>query len=139
MNQITLVGNAGKDPELKTVPKKDGSGIWQKLEISLADSRGDEATWYNIEIWGNRAEALQGILKKGMKLTVVGRLEVKSYQSKSGEMRTDLRVNASEIEFVNPKHSQPFGGQQPIVQDTTPQPTTPKPTGEPDIDEEIPF
>lgn len=141
MNRIIVVGNAGKDPVLETVQKKDG-GVVQKMEISVADStrRDDAATWYRITMWGNRGERLSQMIKKGMKLTVIGRLEVSEYLSKTGEKRTDLTVHADEIEFTNPQHSQPMGGQQPIHQtpviDTPP--VAPGAPG-PDINKEIPF
>lgn len=138
MNKIILVGNAGKDAELRSIKKNDGS-FTQVMEISIADSnrRDDSATWYRISMWGNRGERLSQILKKGMKLTVVGRLEVREYTANTGEKRTDLTVHADEIEFTNPQHSQPHGGQQPIQQ--TPVTNTPPVQGAPEVDGEIPF
>lgn len=150
-NRITVVGNAGKDAELRTVKRQDGS-ITQVMDISIADShyRSDQATWFKVSIWGNRAEALAQRLKKGMKLTVMGRLEVSDWISPTNEKRTDLVIHADEIEFTNPQHSQPLGGQQPFQAQAAPQPNQPAPAapqqpssspvgGEPDVDREIPF
>jgi len=144
MNKIILVGNAGKDAEHETVKKRDGSGVLQKMTVAVADSnrRNDSATWYKVVLWGNRAEKLYPIIKKGMKLTVIGRLEVEEYTSNAGEKRTSLEISADEIEFTNPQHSQPLGGQQPIAQsEPAPAPAagSSPPGVAPDIDKEIPF
>lgn len=129
MNRITIVGNVGGDPALRTTPKS------QVLSFSVADThwRTKETTWFKIEMWGARGEKVSELLKKGMKVTVIGEMRSEEYEAKTGEKRTSLVVNADEVEFVNPK-SEAVGGQQP----TKPAALQPEESPE-DVNAEIPF
>ena len=129
MNRITIVGNVGGDPTLRTTPKS------QVLSFSVADThwRTKETTWFKIEMWGARGEKVSELLKKGMKVTVIGEMRSEEYEAKTGEKRTSLVVNADEVEFANPK-SEAAGGQQP----TKPAALQPEESAE-DVNAEIPF
>jgi len=85
MNKVFLLGNLGADPELKDF---DGNA---KLRFRLATSATwrDKASgelkertdWHTLTMWGKRAEALAGILTKGSRVMVEGRLETRSYEA----------------------------------------------------------
>jgi single-strand DNA-binding protein len=85
MNKVFLLGNLGADPELKDF---DGHA---KLRFRLATSATwrDKASgelkerteWHTLTMWGKRAEALAGILTKGSRVMVEGRLETRSYEA----------------------------------------------------------
>ena len=129
MNRITIVGNVGGDPTLRTTPKS------QVLSFSVADThwRTKETTWFKIEMWGARGEKVSELLKKGMKVTVIGEMRSEEYEAKTGEKRTSLVVNADEVEFANPR-PEAAGGQQP----TKPAALQPEESAE-DVNAEIPF
>lgn len=128
VNVICIAGNTGQDAEIKATSNS------QVMSFSVAHThwRTKETTWFKIELWGKRGETLVSRIKKGMKVTVVGELNESRYTGKDGTERTSLVVNASEIEFADPKHSQPMGGQEAIT------PAATQPTAE-DIDGAIPF
>lgn len=85
MNKVFLLGNLGADPELKEF---DGSA---KLRFRLATSATwrdkasgelrEKTEWHTLTMWGKRAEALAGILTKGSRVMVEGRLETRSYEA----------------------------------------------------------
>ena len=85
MNKVFLLGNLGADPELKDF---DGNA---KMRFRLATSATwrDKASgelkerteWHTLTMWGKRAEALAGILTKGSRVMVEGRLETRSYEA----------------------------------------------------------
>ena len=75
---LILIGNLGKDPELRNTP-----GGQSVATLSLATNRryknaGDEAvketTWFRITVWGKQAETCHAFLHKGSKVLVEGRL-----------------------------------------------------------------
>lgn len=129
MNRITIVGNVGGDPTLRTTHKS------QVLSFSVADThwRTKETTWFKVEIWGARGEKVSELLKKGMKVTVIGEMRSEEYEARTGEKRTSLVVNADEVEFANPK-PEAVGGQQP-TKAAAPHPEIPPD----DVNAEIPF
>ena len=127
MNRFCVTGNVGVDAEIVATPKS------QKLKFSIAHNnwRDDKTTWFKVEAWGKKAEALNGRIKKGMKVTVIGELNMDRWTGNDGAERTDLVVNADEIEFMDPQHSKPQGGQEPIAQ--------PDPLRDEDYDKECGF
>ena len=127
MNRLCLTGNVGVDAEIQATPNS------QKLKFSIAHNnyRNNKTTWFKIEAWGKKAELLNGRIKKGMKVTVIGELNMERWTGNDGAERTDLVVNANEVEFLDPQHAKPLGGQKPIAEPTQQSPE--------DIDKEIGF
>jgi len=100
VNKVILIGNLGKDPEVKVTPSgtpvakftlatneryKDKNGQWQ-----------DRTEWHNLVAWQRTAEIIGEYVKKGSKIYVEGRLQTSSWDDKStGEKRyrTEIIVN----------------------------------------------
>lgn len=106
LNKITLIGNVGADPEIRTTP---GGG--RVANFSLATTRqwtgqnGDKqekTEWHKIIAWDSaRGAKLAGIIeqyvKKGDKLFVEGRVEYRQWQDKENQTRYVTEINAQEI------------------------------------------
>ena len=86
VNKVILIGNLGKDPEVKYTPQgtavarltvatnerfKDKSGEWQ-----------DRTEWHNVVLWQRLAEIAGEYLKKGGKVYIEGRLQTRSWDDK---------------------------------------------------------
>jgi len=100
VNKVILIGNLGKDPEVKVTPSgtpvakfslatneryKDKAGQWQ-----------DRTEWHNLVAWQRTAEIIGEYVKKGSKIYVEGRLQTSSWDDKTtGEKkyRTEIIVN----------------------------------------------
>jgi single-strand DNA-binding protein len=104
-NKITLVGNLGRDPELKYTPQ--GTPV---CTFSMAtnerrkDARGGEqeevTTWFRVTLWGRQAETAAQYLQKGRAVYIEGRLRVEEYTGKEGGPRYSLEVNATDLQFI---------------------------------------
>jgi single-strand DNA-binding protein len=100
VNKVILLGNVGKDPEVKFLPS--GSAV---ANFSIATSERfkdkggefqDRTEWHNITAYGKLAEIIRDYVKKGSKLYVEGRLTTRSWDDKdSGKKvyRTEIVVN----------------------------------------------
>jgi single-strand DNA-binding protein len=101
VNKVILVGNLGKDPELKhtsggtavatmTVATnerfKDKSGEWQ-----------DKTEWHTVVLWQRLAEIAAEYLKKGRSVYVEGRLQTRSWEDKQGQKRYTTEIVASDL------------------------------------------
>ena len=102
VNKVILVGNLGKDPEVKFTPSgvpvakfslatnerfKDKAGEWQ-----------DRTEWHNIVAWQRLAEIVGEYVKKGSKIYIEGRLQTSSWEDKqSGEKKYRTEVVASDL------------------------------------------
>jgi single-strand DNA-binding protein len=102
LNRVTLFGNLGNDPELRTT--SEGLKI---LTFRLAtnevffdkDRNKQERTeWHTVVMFGNRAEPLARYLTKGARVLVEGRLQTSSYE-KDGVKRNKTEVIASDVCF----------------------------------------
>lgn len=102
VNKVILVGNVGKDPEVKYAPSgvalakfslatneryKDKSGEWQ-----------DRTEWHNVLAWQRLAEIIGEYVHKGDKLYIEGRLQTSSWEDRqSGEKRFRMEIVARDI------------------------------------------
>ncbi len=107
LNKVTLIGNLGNDPEIRTT-----SGGNKVAQFSLATSRQwnsasgekqEKTEWHKCVAWnaGSRGTGLADIIeryvKKGDKLYVEGRIEYRQYQDKDNQTRYVTEVNVREI------------------------------------------
>lgn len=103
--QITLIGNLGNDPELRTTP----SGV-PVCNFSLAVNRqwtnrdgetAEKTTWFRITVWQRQAETVARYLRKGSRVLVVGEVEEASaYVTREGEAAATIEVTARLIKFM---------------------------------------
>ena len=99
-NKITMVGNVGRDPELRRLT--DGATVCN-FNVAVNDSgrhkRDSSPTWFRITVWGERAAICARTLKKGSAVYVAGRLKPKQWEDRSGERRFSLEVKATDVRF----------------------------------------
>ena len=101
-NKITLVGNAGNDPQLRIV------GDNRKVtEISLAinekgrNGQPDKTEWYRVSLWDAKAEIAANYVRKGNPVMIEGRLSVRTFVDPNTQRdRYSLEVTATEIVLV---------------------------------------
>jgi single-strand DNA-binding protein len=96
MNQISVTGNVGKDPELKYT-----AGGKAVVKFTIADTRGKddqkETIWHNVVCFDEMAENVADQVKKGSRLLIQGRFSERKYQDKDGQDRTWQEIVADEI------------------------------------------
>jgi len=101
LNKVQLIGNLGKDPEIRTTPQ-DAAKV---ASFSLAANRtfrnkdGDsveDTQWFNLEAWKGLATVIEEHLKKGDRIYVEGRMKTESYE-KDGETKYFTKVVVQEM------------------------------------------
>ena len=101
-NTVFLTGRIGQPLEIKTTQ----SG-YKILDISLAVNRSVkkgndwvvETDWHNVTIWGGTAEYIAKYAQKGTKLLVEGELRTQNYETKDGQKRVKVFINASRVQI----------------------------------------
>lgn len=105
MNCVNLMGNIGKDIELKTT--QSGKSVCS-FSLAVADSYDRQKTnWFDVVAWGKTAEFVSQYFRKGSKAAITGRLDVRSYQDKSGNNRTKVEVIAEQVYFCERREQKP--------------------------------
>ena len=112
LNQVTLIGNVGQDPEVRTTA--NGGKV---ANFSLATSRtwknanGDvqeKTEWHRVTVWnrgtkGGVADVVEKYVNKGDKLYVSGSIEYRQWQDKENQTRYATEINASEVILLGGK------------------------------------
>lgn len=86
MQLLTIAGTVGKDAVLRSTGKDDVLGF----SVAVSNGKDKDATWYEAEIWGQRARKLESHIKKGARLTLYGRPKVRVYD---GNAKLGLSVD----------------------------------------------
>jgi single-strand DNA-binding protein len=104
-NKIILVGNLGKDPELRYTPQ--GTPVCsfnmatnEKRKNRQTGEMDDTPTWFRVTLWGRQAETASQYLSRGSAIYIEGRLRVEQYVDRDGKDRTSLEVNATDMQFI---------------------------------------
>lgn len=109
MNKVMLIGNVGKDPDVRYVDQ--GVAV---ARLSLATTeRGytlpngtqvpDRTDWHHVVLWRKLAEIVEKYVHKGDKLYIEGRLRYSVYDDKQGMRRTVTEIWAENMEMLTPK------------------------------------
>jgi single-strand DNA-binding protein len=104
LNQVTLMGNLTRDPELRQTPSGQSvTSFSLALNRSYKDASGEwqEATDYiDIVCWGPLAERVAQYLSKGRRSLVQGRLQSRSWEQE-GQKRSKVEVLANDVTFLD--------------------------------------
>ena len=110
VNKVILVGNLGKDPEVK----KFDSGI-KNASFSLATTEkfknkaGEQVNnteWHNIVVWGALSDVAEKYLKKGSQIYLEGKIKTSSWEDKSGSKRYKTEIYADSFTMLGVKDVQ---------------------------------
>lgn len=80
MQLLTIAGTVGKDAVLRSTT---GGDDVLSFSVAVSNGKDKDATWYEAEIWGQRARKLESHIKKGARLTLYGRPKVRVYEGKA--------------------------------------------------------
>ncbi len=104
MNNVTLIGNLGQDPEMKYF---DSGSKVTKFSLALNSYNKKEekevTDWVNCEAWNKTAELIGEYCKKGHKIAVEGCLKTQTWEDEKGNKRSKTFVLVSKVEFLTSK------------------------------------
>ncbi|NOY17287.1 MAG: single-stranded DNA-binding protein [Gammaproteobacteria bacterium] len=147
VNKVILVGNLGKDPEVRFAPS--GSAV-ANITVATTDSWKDKQTgekqekteWHRVVFFNRLAEIVGEYLKKGSQVYIEGRLQTRKWQGQDGQDRYTTEIVANEMQMLGgrpgssdtawntPENSAP------AQQTATPEVSTPPSD---DFDDDVPF
>jgi single-strand DNA-binding protein len=153
VNKVMLLGNLGRDPEVRTFPNGDSVC---NFSIATSTSWKDKATgekkekteWHNIVMYRKLAEIAGEYLKKGSSVFVEGSLQTRKWQTKEGQDRYTTEVAADTMQMLGGKdnrNSAPSSSDDNFNQEperVNKNETSSSPAGEPTLElpeDDIPF
>lgn len=138
VNKVILIGNLGKDPEVRYMPS--GSAV---ANVTIATSeqwkdkqsgeKQERTEWHNVVFFNRLAEIAGEYLKKGSKVYIEGSLRTRKWQDKAtGADRYTTEIVANDMQMLDGRGGE-SGGQQRQSQPRE------EAMAEPDLDDDIPF
>lgn len=146
-NKITVVGNLGREPELRYTPQ--GSAVCN-FSIATNEKKRDKSgefqdvtTWFRVTLWGKQAENASKYLTKGSPVYIEGRLRVEEWTDRDGNNRYTLEVQGTDMQFLGGgARNEDFAsdsGSEPEYSNTRSTATPTSPTSGGGSDDDIPF
>jgi single-strand DNA-binding protein len=118
INKVIIIGNLGKDPEVKYMP--NGNAV-TNVTIATSESWKDKNTgeqqekteWHRVTFFRRLAEIVGEYLKKGSKVYIEGKLQTRKWQDQSGNDRYTTEIIAHEMQMLDSKGGQSSGASKP--------------------------
>ena len=116
VNKVILVGNLGRDAELRYTP---GGAAVATLNLATtevwndkAGQRQEKTEWHRVVLWGKSAESLSEYLTKGKQIYVEGRLQTRQWDDKDGNKRYTTEIKADRITLLGGGGGRGGGGME---------------------------
>src|SRR5574337_1471322 len=104
VNKAILVGNLGRDPEVRFTPS--GRAV-AKFPLATSErwtdqegNRQERTEWHNVVVWGKQAETCGQYLAKGRQVFVEGSIRTRQYDDKDGNKRYITEIVARDVRFL---------------------------------------
>ena len=143
VNKVTLIGNLGNDPELRST--QSGSAV-ANITLATSESWRDKETqetkerveWHRVIFFGRLAEVVNEYLRKGSQVYVEGRIQTRKWQDKDGNDRYTTEIVANEMQMLGSRGS---NSESPTNQQSasTSQPASQSAIVNEPFDDDIPF
>lgn len=117
VNKVILLGNVGKDPEIKYFDNDRAVANFSlaTTERGFRAANGtevpDRTEWHNISCWGGLAKVVEQYVKKGDPLYIEGKIKTRSYDDKNGVKRYITEISVENLEMLGRRSDR--GSQQP--------------------------
>ena len=121
INRVNISGNLTRDPDLRATASGSqilsfGVAVNDRVKDQQTGEWTDRPNFVDCVVFGKRAESLNNLLSKGMKVAIEGKLRYSSWETQDGQKRSKLEVVVDEVEFFAQRKPQ-----NPPVQNITEQ------------------
>lgn len=105
LNKVMIIGNLGRDPELRSLPSgKPATTFSVAVSRRWTDGGGqprEETEWFAVVVYEKLAEVANQYLTKGQKVYVEGRLQTRAWEGQDGQQHTRTEIVAGELVFLS--------------------------------------
>ena len=101
--QVIIVGNVGRDPEMKYLQSGVAVCNFTVAVNSVSgtgETRQEKTTWFRVAAWRQLAETCNNYVKKGRQIMVIGTVDTRAYMDQSGQPQASLELTARDVRFI---------------------------------------
>jgi single-strand DNA-binding protein len=113
LNKVLLIGNVGRDPEMRYTPAgRPVTTFTIATSRSWTMSDGEKRTeteWFNVVAWGNLAEVCKQFLTKGQQAYIEGRLQTRRWEDSEGVKHNNVEIVANEMMMLGERRDANHG------------------------------
>jgi single-strand DNA-binding protein len=104
VSKIIIIGNVGRDPELRMTP--NGKPVCEfsvavNRVTGKAEDRQEQTDWYRVSCWSTLAERAQQYIQKGRLVYIEGRFTPRTYTDREGKERLSLDISANDFQLLD--------------------------------------
>jgi len=153
VNKVILVGNLGKDPEVRYL---EGGVAVAKFPLATSESYKDRTSgerktqteWHNVVLWRGLAEVTEKYLKKGNQVYIEGKLRTRSWEDQDKNMRYTTEIVADNMTMLGgprseegsaPRQENTQKMAEPAAKTAAAPAPNPTPTGQDNAEDDLPF
>ncbi len=107
VNKVILIGNLGKDPEIRTTPQGTSLARFSvATTTNWKDSSGakqERTEWHDVVAWERLAQICGEYLHKGKQVYVEGSLQTRSWEDQNGQKRYKTEIKANNVVMLGPR------------------------------------
>jgi single-strand DNA-binding protein len=99
-NNVTIVGNVARDPELRYTPSGASVasfGVAWNRKYTRNGEQVEETSFFDVSCWGTLADNVSASITKGTRVVVVGEMRQQSWETPQGEKRSKIEITADEV------------------------------------------
>ncbi len=141
INKVILVGNLGKDPEVRYL---EGGTAVANFPIATSESFKDRTTgerktvteWHNVVVWRNLAEIAEKFLKKGSQIYIEGKLRTRQWQDKDGNNRYTTEIVGDNLQMLGRRDD---ANSSENTSSSSPAPSEPNISNDDNFEDDLPF
>ena len=118
LNKVMLIGNVGRDPEVRYLDGNSGNAKVATFTLATTERYRDRngetrenTEWHNIVAWRGNADVAERFIKKGTQLYIEGRIRTRSWDDQTGNKRYTTEIIVENLQLLGKKSDNP-GGQQ---------------------------
>jgi single-strand DNA-binding protein len=112
INKVILVGNVGRDPEVKSLPSGTRLATFTlaTTDRRSKDENGNPRTeWHNLVVWGPLVDVVEKYITKGKQLYIEGQIRTRSYEQ-DGQKKYFTEIHVQQMEMLGGRSSGDGGG-----------------------------
>lgn len=116
VNKVILVGNAGKDPEVRYMDNGIAKASFPLATNEVYKKNNEKVTqteWHNVVMWRNLAEIAEKFVRKGTLLYIEGKIRTRQWEDKDGNKRYTTEIVADNLQLLGKKSDEDPG---PVVE-----------------------
>lgn len=147
LNKIILIGNLGRDPEVKNL---DNQKVVATFSLATSESFNDkngerrtETEWFNIEMWDAQARVAEKYLKKGSQVYIEGKLKTETWKDKEGIEKSRYKVRVQNFTLLGGNPNRNADDSNTSAPSNNPTPSNDNSTGsmpnDPGLSDDLPF